>query len=96
MLEFKRQIRLEYLILIHRIDTNVAKAPGAECVIDLPGISVGEIEDYGISQQVPSSHSHAFHVHPNVEQVCVDQVRIERILVGVLPLSADLPIVLLL
>jgi hypothetical protein len=31
-----------------------------------------------------------------VEHICVDQVRIERILVGVLPLGADLPMVLLL
>ena len=38
VLEFKTQIRLEYLILIERIDTDVADSPGAECVVDLPGI----------------------------------------------------------
>ena len=69
VLEFKTQIRLEYLILIERIDTDVAEAPGAECVVDLPGIGVGEVEDYGISQHVPGSHSHALQVQLAVEDI---------------------------
>ena len=96
LLEFETQIRLEYLILIERIDTDVAISPGAECVVDLPGIGVGEVEDYGISQHVPGSHSHALQVQLAVEQVIINEVRIHRILVLVLPPSADLPIVLLL
>ena len=69
LLEFKTQIRLEYLILIERIDTDVAEAPGAKCVVDLPGIGVGEVEDYGISQHVPGSHSHALQVQLAVEEI---------------------------
>src|SRR5207247_8745924 len=59
VLEFETKVSLEYLILIERIDTDVAEASGAECVVDLPGIGVGEVEEYGIRQHVPGSHSHA-------------------------------------
>ena len=96
VLEFKIQIRLEYLILIERIDTDVAISPGAKCVVDLPGIGVGEVEDYGISQHVPGSHSHALQVELAVEHICIDEVWVERVLILVLPPGVDLPIVFLL
>ena len=65
----KTQVSLEYLILIERIDADVAISPGAKCVVDLPGIGVGEVEDYGISQHVPGSHSHALQVQLAVEEI---------------------------
>ncbi len=68
-LEFKTQVSLEYLILIERIDADVAISPGAKCVVDLPGIGVGGAEDYGISQHIPGSHSHALQAQLAVEEI---------------------------
>jgi len=96
VLEFKVQVCLKYLILIDWIDTDVADAPGTEVVVDPPGICVAQVEHYGISQHVPSSRNHALHVHPAIEEVRIDEVRIQRILVCVLLPAFDLPIVLLL
>jgi hypothetical protein len=39
-------------------------------------------------------HDDAFNVDPTVEEVGINQVRIERVLFGVLPESLELPIVL--
>ena len=45
LLEFKIQIRLEYLILVERIDGYVASSPCAVGAVDTPGIRVGDVEE---------------------------------------------------
>ena len=42
-LEFKAQIRLEYVVRIDRIDTDIAVSTGAERTVDSVGMGVGKL-----------------------------------------------------
>ena len=96
-LESKIQIRLEYLILVFRIDGyGVGNSPCAVGAVDTPGIRPGDVEKYCISQHVSGCHDDALLIQLGVPQVCIDQVGIQRELFLVLPVALDLPIVLFL
>ena len=69
LLEFKVQIRLEYLILVGRIDAYVARSPCAVGAVDTPGIRPGDVEEYCISQHVSACQDKALMVQLAVEQV---------------------------
>jgi hypothetical protein len=49
VLKFIVQIRLEQLILVHRVDGEVAESAGPNGVVDLPRIRPREVEGHGIS-----------------------------------------------
>jgi hypothetical protein len=85
---------LKDLILVERIDRDIANAAGAEITITAPAIGPREVKDNGVGQSVTGFHANALHVHPTVEDIRVNQVRIERKLFGVLPPTADLPVAL--
>ena len=85
------------MILVERIDGyGVLSSPRAEGAVDTPGIRVGDVEEYCISQHVSRCHDDALLIELGVEQVCIDQVGIQRELFLVLPVTLDLPIVFLL
>jgi len=48
-LKFEVQIRLEQLILIHRVDGQVAEPSGPDGVVDLPRVRPRKIDGHGIS-----------------------------------------------
>ena len=60
--EFKAEICLKYLVLVHRIDSEVARSSRAQGVVDSPGIGVGEIKEHGVRQHVPGFDSHPLQV----------------------------------
>ena len=91
-LEFEVQIRLKNLVFAQRIEGDVPDAARAEGVIGLLAIGVGEVEGHRIAQRVAGLDGDTFHVHAAVEDVGIDQVWIERELLGMLPEDVDLPV----
>src|SRR5258705_1672676 len=72
LLEFKVQIRLEYLILIFRINGyGVGNSPCTVGAVDTPGIRPGDIEEYCISLHVSGCHDDALLIELGVEQFCI-------------------------
>ena len=69
VLEFKTQIRLEDVVFIERIDSDVAFSTGAELLVDPPGVGVGKLQDHGISQHVSGPYNDALQVQLLVEKV---------------------------
>ena len=57
------------LILIDRIDSDIAMSAGAECAVDPVGVGVRNLEEYRIRQHVPGSHNGALQVQRLIEKV---------------------------
>src|ERR1041384_6519857 len=93
-LELHIQIGLKELVFVERVDADIAGAASAERFVRAPAVAVTKIEDDGIADRVACLHDDAFNIHPAVEEVRINQVRIERVLLGVLPERLKLPIVL--
>src|ERR1043166_1195842 len=91
-LKFQTEVGLKYLILVERIDSNVASAAGAEIVVNLPAVGPGCFERDGIAQHVGRGKRDTFQANAAVEDVRINQVRIEGVLFGVLPPRAQFPI----
>ena len=94
--EFHIQICLQNLVVTQRVDRNVVSATRAEAVVDLPAVYVGKIEPYCVGDHVAGLGTDAFHVQSRIEDVVIDQVRIERVLLVMLPEHIELPLILLL
>ena len=69
---------------------------GAEIVIVPPTVAVVQGEVDSGSQVVCRCDTDAVHIQLGIEPIVIDQVRIERVLLGVLIPDVDLPIILLL
>src|SRR5205809_5102052 len=95
-LELKIQVSLEYLVLIHRIDADVAKTTRAECVVNSPRVGPVEVKAHSVRQHISDAHSHALQVELAVEHIRIDEVWVERVLILVLQPGVDLTIVFLL
>src|SRR5262249_27267563 len=84
----------EPLISTDRIDLNADRcSAGAERVIPPPAIIVAKTELHSIGQRVSRVSPDAMHIQMTVENVVIDQVRIERVLLRQLIPNVDLPIV---
>src|SRR5437763_10406336 len=94
--ELHAHVRLKELILIKRIDLDIAQAASAKSAIDAPGVGVCEVQANGVGEQVPGFYGYAFLVNTAIEDVRINQVRIQRILTGVLIPGPELPIAFLL
>ena len=64
-------------------------------MVDLPAVAVGKIERDGVADGVAGADGHAFQVDAAVVKIGIDQVRIDRELLDVLPERFQRPIVLL-
>ena len=53
ILELHAHIRLKELILIKRIDLDIACASSAKSAIDAPGIGICEVQANGVGEQYP-------------------------------------------
>src|SRR6476646_519048 len=93
-LEFHAHIRLKDLVLVERIDLDIAQASSAKRAIDAPGIGICEVKANGIGDHVPDFHRYASLVNTVIEDIRINQVGIQRILLSVLIPRPDLPIVL--
>src|SRR2546430_13579513 len=92
-----RSTLFPYTTLFRSIDCySLGNAPCTVGAVDTPGIRPSDVEEYCISQHVSGCHDDALLIQQGVEQVCIDQVRIQRELFLVLPISLELPVVLFL
>ena len=57
-------------------------------------VGVGQVSYNRIAQGVSNLNGWSFHIHAAVKDIGIHQVRIERVLLGMLPESGDTPIVL--
>src|SRR6185369_1485905 len=62
-------VSLKDLILIKRIDGDIAYAPGAKRAIDAPRIGPCEVKAYGVGEHVPSFHGYGLLVYSAVDDV---------------------------
>src|SRR4029077_9602749 len=93
-LELHAHIRLKDLVLVERIDWNIARTSSAKRPIDAPGVGPCEVKANGIGHHVPHLHGYAFLVNTAIEDIRINKVDIERILLGALIPAPDLPVVL--
>src|SRR4030095_3252883 len=87
-------VKLKDLVLVERVDGDIAGAPGAKRAIDAPRIGVREVKADGIGEHVSGFHGYGLLVDTAVDDVRINQVGIQRVLLGVLVPSPDLPVVL--
>src|SRR5581483_2120016 len=91
-LKLHAHVRLKELILIKRIDLDIAQAASPKAAIDAPRVSPCEVKANGIREHVSAFHGYAFLVKTAIEDIRIDQVGIQRILFGVLIPGPELPI----
>ncbi len=77
-----------------RVEADIAHASRSETIVSLPSIGVSEICGNGIAQRITERDGRSFHVHAAVENIGIDQIRIECVLLDVLPEGGELPVVL--
>src|SRR5436190_18986111 len=87
------QVGLKDLIFIERVDADIAGATGPERLVGAAAVAVAKVEDDRVADGISGLDHHAFHVHAAIEEVGINQVWVERILLGVLPESLELPVV---
>src|SRR5215467_3108317 len=92
--EFDVQVSGEPIVLSQWINSGGLRSDSAraEIVIVPPTVAVGQGEVDGTAKVVCGSSDDALHIQLGVENVIIDQVRIERELLGVLIPNVDLPI----
>src|SRR5215471_7982258 len=98
-LEREVQIRLEQIIFIRwiRCDRDSTEiSTGAEIVVIPPTVGVGQSEIHSGGQIIRRLSHNPVHILLSIENIIVDQIRIERVLLGVLIPKIDLPIAFLL
>ena len=84
---------MENIVLVDGIDADVAGTAGPERAVAPPAVAIGKVEGHGIAQSVTRLHRHTLHVDAAIPEIGVHQIRIERILLGVVPEDIDLPVV---
>src|SRR5205814_1006675 len=80
-------------IFVERVDRDIGDATSAERFIRAAAVPVAEIEYNGVADRVAGLDNDAFDVHPAVEEIGIDEVGIERVLLGVLPERLELHVV---
>src|SRR5436190_21983541 len=88
------QIGLEDLVFVERVDPDVGDAARAERFIRAAAVAVTEVETNGVAERVSSLDDDALDVHPAIEEVGINQIRVECVLLGVLPESLELHVLL--
>src|SRR5215471_19638744 len=86
-LEFEIQVSHEQIVFSCRIgcDGNITGiSAGAEIVVIPPSVGVAQLEVHSGGKVVSRPSHNPLHILLSVENIVVDQVRIERILLGLL------------
>ena len=94
VLELHAHISLKDLVLIERINGNVAIAASAKRTIDAPGVGVCQVQADGVGKHVSGFNCYPPLVNAAIVDIGINQVGVQSVLSGVLILGPDFPIVL--